>query len=206
LTRNCAAVKSEAMPDANPPPIPARGRKRRFVPILMWTLVALGCLAVVLRLTGMLRPFSIPTSAMTPTIAAGDHVLMEGYSYKFHDPRRGDLAVFKTAGISRLPQDTIYVKRIVGLPGNKLRIADGTVYIDDVPTTFLSSTGRILPGCDFLDSSNSVIEVPAKNYFVMGDNSDNSSDSRCWGFVPRENIIGRINFRYWPPHRIGNVR
>jgi signal peptidase I len=105
---------------------------------------------------------------------------------------------------------TLWVKRIVGLPGNKLRIADGTVFINGVPTTFSSSSSLIhygfLPGCNFLSSSNSVIEVPAESYFVLGDNSTNSWDSRCWGFVPRENIIGRINFCYWPPSRFGVVR
>jgi len=117
--------------------------------------------------------------------------------------------VFRTDGIAQLPPETIYVKRLAGLPGEKVRISSGQLLINDQPVSLRSATGEInhvlLPFCQFLRSSDDVAEVPTNQFFVLGDNSANSSDSRCWGCIPSSNVLGRAMFRYWPPQRIGII-
>jgi signal peptidase I len=146
---------------------------------------------------------------MTPTVSPGDHVLMEGLTFLARKPRRGDVAVFKTDGIARLPAATIYVKRIVGEPGDRLRISDGKLYINDKHVALSNAAGEIaypLPvGAESMASQTDVT-VPDGQYYVLGDNSSNSSDSRFWGCVPAKNIMGRIAFCYWPPRKAGVVR
>jgi signal peptidase I len=147
---------------------------------------------------------------MAPTIQAGDHVMMEGLAYKGRNPRRGEIVVFSSSEIARLPPNQLYIKRLVGLPGDTLRIADGKLYVNGDYFPTISSTGPVhhvfLPSTMYLRSSNDTVSVPAGQYFVLGDYSANSADSRSWGFVPRENIMGKIILRYWPPTRIGSVK
>lgn len=163
---------------------------------------------IILRLCGMVRPFHVPTGAMAPAVSPGDHVFMEGLSYLGHKPRRGDIVVFRTDGIASLPEDTIYVKRVAGEPGDHLRISDGNLFINEKPVTLSNELGRIsyLPSSHFAAPPNTNVTVAAGNYFVLGDNSTNSSDSRYWGSLPAQNVMGRICFCYWPPQRIGFVK
>ena len=163
---------------------------------------------IVLRIFGLACPFSVPTGAMAPTISPGDHVFMEGLTYLHRQPRRGDVVVFKTEGIAQLPQEQNYVKRIAGQPREQLSISSGDLYINGRVVALSNVTGRIVyslpPFGAPLPTTNTF--VPAGCYFVLGDNSTNSFDSRYWGCVPRKNIRGRISFCYWPPQRIGFVR
>src|SRR5436189_5559529 len=89
---------------------------------------------VLLRAVGLVRPFSVPTRAMAPAISPGDHIMMEGFTFWARKPRRGDVAVFKTDGIDGIAPSqaaAIYVKRVAGEPGDRLRISDGKLYIND---------------------------------------------------------------------------
>jgi signal peptidase I len=136
------------------------------------------------------QAFRIPTGAMEPTLFIGDHVLVNKLFYKTAKPKRGDLIVFK------YPNDpkVAYIKRLIGEPGDKVEIAGRTVYINNAP---LKETYT-----KYIDP-NSVNEhfgpyiVPRDNYFVMGDNRDNSQDSRYWGFVPKENLLGKPQVIYY---------
>jgi signal peptidase I len=203
------------MTDAAPPALPqskAPEKSRRakfFIGIAVLAGVVMFALAI-LRAVDLIRPFKMPTSSMAPTIKARDHVMMEGIAYKGRNPRRGEIVVFRTFGIATLPQDQIYAKRVVGLPGDTLRIADGKLLVNGDYWPMMSSTGAVhhvfLPWTVYLKSSNDTISVPAGQYFVLGDYSANSADSRSWGCVPRENIMGKIMFCYWPPTSIGSVR
>lgn len=139
---------------------------------------------------------------------------MEGISYLFEKPKRGDLIVFKTDGIPNLKMASglssqTYVKRLAGLPGEELRIADGKLYVNGthVPLTNVEGEIKITnSSIGDLSAPTGKVIVPEDHYFVLGDNSPNSSDSRYWGFVPASNIKGRMIFRLFPFDRIGGLR
>ena len=164
---------------------------------------------IVLRSLGLARPFLVPTAAMAPAISPGDHVFMEGLTYLRRPPRRGEVIVFETEGIATLPQDQLFVMRATGEPREQVGISAGDLYIDGKVVTLSNAMGRItyaLPSRSVLFDAQTNTSVPAGHYFVLGDNSTNSLDSRYWGCVPRRNIRGRISFCYWPPQRMGFVK
>lgn len=146
---------------------------------------------------------------MTPAVSPGDHIMVEGFTFLARKPRRGDLAAFRTDGIAALPAANIYIKRVAGEPGDRLRIADGKLYINDKHVALSNAVGEIAyllpPGAERMAQLTDVT-VPDGQYYVLGDNSTNSSDSRFWGFVPAGNIVGRVAFCYWPPQRAGGVK
>ncbi len=164
------------------------------------SLVSAFILALIV-LTFLGRAFKIPSSSMVPTLRVGDRIFVNRFVYKFSEPVRGDLAVFV------YPEDESrdFIKRIVGLPGEEVQIKHGSIFINgeqvesDNPVSGFNyhSIGRF--GSDAL-------LIPDKRYFVLGDNSENSSDSRNWGPVPEKNIVGRAAFVYFPfGHHFGRV-
>jgi signal peptidase I len=162
-----------------------------------------------LRIFGLLYPFYIPTGSMAPTISPGDHVIMEGITFLERKPRRGDIIAFRTDGIAALKSGEIYDKRIVGMPGEHVRFTDGKLYVNDARVSITNSAGEIFyPLTEQLMSFNPQVDVtiPQDQYFVVGDNSTNSFDSRFWGCLPAKNIMGKIWFCYWPPQRMGEVK
>jgi signal peptidase I len=164
---------------------------------------------IVLRVCGLVRPFFVPTGAMTPAVSAGDHIMMENFSYLTRQPRRGDIILFKTDAIARLPLAQVYVKRVAGEPGERVRISGGKLFVNDKQVSLSNAVGEIaydLPPAFATASTQNEVTVPNRSYFVLGDNSTNSFDSRFWGSVPSGNIIGRVSFCYWPPRRSGPVK
>ena len=146
---------------------------------------------------------------MTPAISAGDHVIMEGMTFLARKPRRGDIVVFKSGGIASLPPATLYVKRVAGEPGDHLRISEGKLFVNEKQVALSNARGEIayeLPPLAERFSPKTDVIVPEGRYFVLGDNSTNSLDSRFWGTVPRDSILGRISFCYWPLQRVGGVK
>jgi signal peptidase I len=131
----------------------------------------------------------VESVSMQPTLFPGDFVIVNKLAYQFsHIPRRGDVIVFKYPPD---PESIPYIKRVIGLPGDQIHISDGKVYINGqlMMEPYLKVTTKL--GGDWT--------VPSDQIFVMGDNRNNSSDSRKWGFVPLENIIGRAEVIYLPP-------
>jgi signal peptidase I len=146
---------------------------------------------------------------------AGDHVLVERMSYRLGNPKRGDIVVFRTQGIQALQPDTVFIKRIAGMPGERIRIEPPFLIADDQkvvePEIFkrISSATEGYTGFQLTGTVKGVLAKPtdeitlgADEYFVLGDNTYNSFDSRYWGPVPRKNIMGRATRIYWPFTRI----
>jgi signal peptidase I len=164
---------------------------------------------IVLRLCGLIRPFSVPTGAMTPAVSAGDHVIMEGMTFLARKPRHGDIVVFKTDGITSLQAGSLLIKRVAGEPGDHLRISEGKLFVNDKRMALSNAMGEIayyLPWQTEMSTLKTNMIVPSGCYFLLGDNSSNSFDSRYFGSIPRDSIIGRIFFCYGPPHRVGAVK
>lgn len=147
-------------------------------------------------------------------VDTGDHVFVNKMAYNFRSPRRGEVFVFNTAGvITPLGQPSqFYIKRLVGTPGDELRVDPPVLYINGFPATG-PAFERVMAGtyerpvdgykgyCNgprYLTSPQSTFRLPPNHYFAMGDNSYNSSDSRVWGTVPAKNLVGCGTFVYWP--------
>ncbi len=208
---------------------------------VLWEWVKTIIYAVVLALFirgFFLQTFKIPTGSMEPTLRGamhygnGDKIIVLKFMYGFRipftnrkilamtEPKRGDVIVFKTRGISRLDQRKDFIKRLVGLGGEHLRITpdnsgwdpesgetprgEGHIYLDGERLIEPASIAERIyyPAGDF---GSGEIVVPEDHYFMLGDNGANSKDSRFWGYVPEENVIGRAVAIYWPPKRIGLV-
>jgi signal peptidase I len=161
------------------------------------------------------RPFKMPTGSMRPTLQGasgqGDHILVDRLTYRLSSPRRGDLLAFLTEGIPSLPQDQVYVKRIVGMPGERIEIRDGSVFANGARLTERDG----IPPIRFVTraaveqsdgASTASYEVDKEGYFVVGDNSSNSLDSRFFGCVPRQNVYGKVTAIYYPFSRAGRPR
>ncbi len=169
----------------------------------------------------LVKPYRIPSESMVPTLEVGQRVLVNRIGARFSDPSVGDVVVFhppegaesgaKCGGGAPPPDqvclepsperaDVNFIKRVVAGPGDKLRIEDGRVILNGKPQpddyTISCGGGE---GCDF----PAEVTIPADHYFMMGDNRGASDDSRFWGPVPRDWIIGGAFATYWPPKRIG---
>lgn len=133
--------------------------------------------------------------SMEPGLHTNQRLVIEKLSYHLHGPRRGDVVVLHDPGGS--PE--LLIKRIIGLPGERVTIADGRVYSDGVPLDEPYLTQPTQGG------GRSWV-VPPLHVFVMGDNRSASRDSRIFGSVPLDQIVGHAVFRYWPPEQVGAVR
>lgn len=158
-------------------------------------------LAIVLPIRYFLfQPFVIQGSSMEPNFYEADYLIVDELSYRFREPYRGEVVVFK------YPLDTSkrFIKRIVGLPGETVEIKDGQVIITDVlGNTQVLDEPYIPAGSKAPDASPS--KLGQGEYFVLGDNRLYSSDSQDWGELPQKNIIGRVELRLWPLNSIIRV-
>ena len=181
--------------------------------VLDWVFTIGGAIVIVLALKAwVVNPYRIPSSSMEPTLhcarpATGceahfsDRVLANRFIYHFRDPKRGEVIVFKTPGNTPVCGTTqaheVFVKRLIGLPGDHIAERDGLVYINGT----LLKEPYVKP--DRRDHfPPRTWTVPKGDYFFMGDNRNASCDSRTWGPVPRANLIGEVFFVYWPLNRI----
>ena len=162
----------------------------------------------------------IPTGSMEPALHGvkdqwlADKIIVDKVKYKFANPERGDIVVFSPPPeIQNNPEREAFIKRLIGLPGEKVELRKGKVYINNKPlqeNVYLSSSVRTLveacnssgPQPPFLAQP---VTIPPNSYLMLGDNRPNSYDGRCWGVVPRSNIIGRAVVRFWPLDRMGAI-
>jgi signal peptidase I len=172
--------------------------------------IAIAVAAVLAIKTWVVNPYRIPTSSMEPTLhcarpedgcqaSSSDRVLANRFIYRFRDPERGDIVVFETPekAVRRCGAGGTFVKRIVGLPGDHIAQTDGVLYVDGQPLDepYVNGGPR---GPDFAERA-----LEADEYFMMGDNRGESCDSRAWGPVTRDDLIGPVFAVYWPLTRLG---
>jgi signal peptidase I len=175
------------------------------------------------------KPYSIPSGSMEPTLAIGQRVLVNRIGMDFGDPHVGEIAVFHPpqgaeqqlcgpvahtvrvggeACDEPLPKEgsVNFIKRIVAGPGDEIYVKEGHVYRKAAGTSrFVREHDSYIKACDFSSECNftTPIEIPAGHWFMMGDNRGDSDDSRFWGPVPTGWIIGQAFATYWPPDRLG---
>ncbi|MBI3252028.1 MAG: signal peptidase I [Candidatus Omnitrophica bacterium] len=168
-----------------------------------WTnsiLVAL-LLTLVIR-TYVVQAFKIPSGSMHPTLMEGDKLFVNKFIYRFHPPERGDIIVFK------YPEDMKkdFIKRLAAFGGETVEIRDGKIFVNGKVLNDRATFGQFYYyNHEPYGGPNEKIQIPPDAYYVLGDNSANSTDSRFWGFVPKKNMIGKAVFRWWPPRRIGKL-
>lgn len=134
----------------------------------------------------------IASGSMRPTLEVSDRVMVDKLSYRFQNPERGDIVVFSpTEALKQQNFRETFIKRVIGLPGDKVEVKGGRVYINDQPLqeNYVAEAAQYKWG---------PVTVPPNSYLVLGDNRNNSYDGHHWGFVPRQYIIGKAFFRYWP--------
>ncbi|GBE57162.1 signal peptidase IB [bacterium BMS3Abin01] len=141
------------------------------------------------------KPYKIPSGSMLPTIQLGDRILTNRVAYHYDDIKRGDVIVFNPpANHTGADPGVPFVKRVVGLPGDVIEVRNGKTLVNgevfEVPEAVTPSYTRPPE------------VVPEGQLFVLGDNRNESSDSHIWGYVPIENIIGRVELVYWPPRHM----
>jgi signal peptidase I len=186
------------------------------------TLAAAGLIVLVVR-SFIAEPRYIPSSSMEPSLQINDRLIIEKMSYRFRKPERGEVIVFNPPEVAAVPDASkVYIKRLIGLPGDRISIHDGKVFVNDqpltepytkepaeytLPTNDLSKCQNcFLPDAVIQTDKTLSFTVPPNNYWMMGDNRNNSLDSHAWGFLPEQNIVGRASFRYWPlDNRFGEL-
>lgn len=197
------SVATEPPPVEPPATTPSRTSSwlRTGVEWIVVLAVALG-IALLVR-TYVIQTYYIPSISMEPTLQVGDHILVLKAAYRFTSPAIGDVIVFKAPPQEHQscqdPQVQDLVKRIVALPGDRIRSSGNTIYVNNkVLAQPWQHTAQI--GSQIHNQL-----VPANHYFVMGDNRPESCDSRVWGTVPRADIIGKAVLIFWPLSRFSTI-
>ena len=163
---------------------------------------ALGAYVYALVLTSLLsspvmwvgyRAYSIPTNSMAPALIQGDHVFVNKFIYRFNEPERGDLIVFRAKN-----ENQLFTKRLIGMPGEEIEIREGKVYIDKALIKKTLVVKDTTTDGDTVPLENyGPVKIPEKSFFVLGSNPKYTYDSRHFGFVSRSDVTGRIDTIYW---------
>lgn len=181
------SLHTELIPDIQEPAEPPKSNWRRALIEAIETILL--SLALFLAINSISERIRVESISMEPNLTPGDFVVVNKLAYRFsNSPTYGDIIVFRNP---LNPDEIPYIKRVIGVPGDQIHISGGNVYVN----------GKLLdePFIKELTGRGGDWTVPENSIFVMGDNRNNSSDSRAWGYVPIENIIGRAELIYWPP-------
>lgn len=185
------AEDDEAMEEAEAPENEkASGMNPVVRELLSWVMIFVGAFLVAYILTNFIIVNArIPSGSMETTINIGDKVVGFRLSYLFDEPQRGEIVMFN----SPVEEGKIYIKRVIGLPGDTIEIKNNTTYVngEELEEDYVKNGWLNNPG-------ETIYQVPEGCYFMMGDNRDGSSDSRMWGYVEEDEIIAKAIFRYWP--------
>lgn len=169
----------------------------------------------------------IPSGSMLPTLEVDDRLIIDKVTYRFRDPERGDVVVFNpTKSLKRANFREAFIKRVVGIPGDRVEIKKGVVWVNDRSIqesyTATGETNKPSPEACSNNYKTSDIDsqrieppipifltepqkIPNKHYLVLGDNRGNSYDGRCWGLVAHDDLVGRAVFRFLPFNRVGTL-
>lgn len=179
--------RTEIIPETQTPEPESRskGFRRFFIDVLETVVLSLMLFFAINAVSARIRVESI---SMQPTLFAGDFIVVNKLAYKLGAPNRGDVIIFHYPPD---PNREPYIKRVIGLPGETVRVDNGYVYVNDVPMDepYISAPPNY---------QGSWI-IPKDALFVLGDNRNSSSDSHSWGTVPLGNVIGKAEVVYWPP-------
>lgn len=178
------SLQPESLLDPEPIPEKRSGWRRLLVDLIETVIIAAVLFLGINAISARIR---VDSFSMEPTLFKGNYVVVDKLSYKIGSPDRGDIIVFHYPP----NPDEQYIKRVVGLPGDRIHISGGRVFVNE---ELLAEPYLRVPtksGGDWV--------VPEDSLFVMGDNRNNSSDSRVWGVVPFENLVGKAFVVYWPP-------
>jgi signal peptidase I len=181
----------------NPAVAPKAHRHRR---LLEWIVIVVVALAVSWLVRGYaFQTFYIPSGSMLPTLQPGDRIVVNKISVELGSVHTGDIVVFKAPALVATKcgaNDSDLIKRVIGVPGDLLSTRGNTIFVN----------GRALvenwPHSEPLGPAITPLRIPANSYFVMGDNHSNSCDSRYWGLLPRQNVLGKAFIRIWPIGRL----
>jgi signal peptidase I len=188
--------------------------------VIDWVVTIISAVLIVLAVKAwVVNPYRIPSPSMEPTLhcarpapdceaGTSDRVLANRFIYYFHPPRRGDIIVFHAPAAARREcVGGIFVKRIIGLPGEVWSERNGVTYINGrrLAEPYVAPARRDRETKELVDIPpvGTMRRIPPRMYLVEGDNRARSCDSRVWGLVPRANIIGKVFLTYWPLNRIG---
>ena len=233
-----AEISEAPFPEASLPPVgKPKASKKEQLPLITRALEYGILIVVAIVIASLIRvfvglAFFIPSESMYPTLKIGDRVVVSRLSYRLHEPHRGDIVVFQNPAYTELrrntpidrlfrnlfdfvgarqPKDKNYVKRVIGVPGDKLEIKDDAVWINGIKLgePWLQPGVKTTPGPD----GQRVFNVPPDSYFMMGDNRPESADSRYFNdpqgnrqpFVNKKSFVGRAFVRVWPLTRLGSL-
>lgn len=153
-----------------------------------------------------MQPHQVNGQSMVPNFLNGEYLLTDKVTYRMRNPERGEIIVFHAPQSAHCPKGTgcDFIKRVLGVPGESIEVKNNGIYINGtrLPESYLPRDLKIMAG-EF--SRNRIIKLGANEYFVSGDNRPYSSDSRAWGPIKKEDIIGRVFYRYWPVEVMGTI-
>lgn len=172
-----------------------------FVMDILETVTFVGSIFIVIYLF-IMQPNQVKGASMAPTFYDGEYIFTSKVTYKFRGIERGDVVVFKSP---RNP-DLEYIKRVIGVQGDTIRITNGTVYVNNkaIDEPYISDKTNLWEGGYIHEDE--IITVPEHRLWVMGDNRPRSSDSRDFGPIQEASLIGQVFYRYFPPNRMGLIK
>ncbi len=172
--------------------------------LFVWEVLKIAILAFVIVIPiryFLFQPFFVLGQSMEPNFENGDYLLVDEISYRLGSPQRGDVIVFRYPG----DPSQRYIKRVIGLPGETVEIENGQVVISKGGKDQTLNESAYLPA--LLETSGNIsVTLGPNEYFVLGDNRPFSSDSRRWGILPRQNIIGKVFLRAWPLAEFSQIK